>query len=196
MELSSFIIHKRRQQIDTGQYLLGNGRRAAHVFIGRVGARADEPCLELGWPSMFLNRISEGRDGGCEVGGEGAVGHRATASSPEVLAHAVIVGEHRGGGADLRSHVADGGHAGAGDAVHARAKVLHNGPGATLDCEDAGNLANDVFGGGPLRHGAGELHTDDFGALELPGKAGHHVHSISTTDTDSTHAETTSIRGM
>lgn len=38
-------------------------------------------------------------------------GDVSTASGLEVVSHAVVEGEHAGGGSDLSTHVADGGHA-------------------------------------------------------------------------------------
>ena len=48
----------------------------------------------------------------------------------------------------------------AGDVVHARAVVLHNGASAALDCEDAGHLADDVLGRAPLGQLAGQPHAN------------------------------------
>ena len=47
---------------------------------------------------------------------------------------------------DLGAHVADGAHAGAGDAVHPRPEVLHDSPSASLHCQDAGNLGGGTRG--------------------------------------------------
>jgi hypothetical protein len=59
-------------------------------------------------------------------------------------------------------------------------EVFHNAPCATLDCENAGDLENDVLGSCPARHLTGELDANDLGGLELPGEAGHDVHGVRT----------------
>lgn len=50
--------------------------------------------------------------------------------------------------------------------------------------------------GGPATDLAGEVDTDPLRALELPGDVGHNVDGVGTTDTDSNHTETTSVRGV
>lgn len=56
---------------------------------------------------------------------------------------------HASGGADFRAHVADGGHARAGDGVHSGPVVLHDGARAALHRQDAGHLQDHVLGAGP-----------------------------------------------
>lgn len=58
------------------------------------------------------------------------------------------------------------------------------------------HLQDHILGAGPLGQLASQLDTNDLGALELPGQASHHVHSISTTHTDSSHTQATSIGGV
>mmetsp|Transcript_41547 Transcript_41547/g.106288 ORF Transcript_41547/g.106288 Transcript_41547/m.106288 type:complete len:369 (-) Transcript_41547:81-1187(-) len=118
------------------------------------------------------------------------------AGGGQVLGHALVVREHGGGGANLGTHVADGGHAGARHGLHTRAKVLHNGAGATLHREDARYLADDILGGGPIRHLAGQLNADHLGALQLPGQPSHDIHGVRAAHTDRAHAEATSVGGM
>ena len=67
----------------------------------------------------------------------------APSSGLEVTLHAGVVREDGGGGADFRAHVADCAHAGAADAVDARSMIFHDGSGAALDRQDAGDLAMD-----------------------------------------------------
>jgi len=74
--------------------------------------------------------------------------------------------------------------------------VLDDGASATLDGEDTSNLEDDILGGGPARELASELDTNDLGGLQLPGETGHDVDGISTTDTNSSHTETTSVGGV
>ena len=71
--------------------------------------------------------------------------------------------------------------------------VLDNCAGASLDSQDASDLADDVLGGCPLVHAASELDTDDLGGLDLPGQASHHIHSICSTHTHCAHAQAASI---
>jgi hypothetical protein len=63
----------------------------------------------------------------------------------EVRAHALVVREDRGGGTDLGTHVADGGHASARERGDTLTEVLDDGARAALDGEDAGNLEDDVY---------------------------------------------------
>lgn len=53
-------------------------------------------------------------------------------------------------------------HTCAGDGIHARAIVLHNGASATLDSEDPSHLADDVLGRVPLSQLASQLDTNDL----------------------------------
>jgi len=53
--------------------LTGNSSGASHVFVGRVGARADECNLEFLWPVVLLDFLSELGDGGSKIGSERAV---------------------------------------------------------------------------------------------------------------------------
>ena len=53
-----------------------------------------------------------------------------------------------------------------------------------------------TLGRSPARHVAGELHTNDVGGLQLPGKIGHDIDSIGTTDTNGAHAKASAVRGM
>jgi len=53
-----------------------------------------------------------------------------------------------------------------------------------------------TLGRGPALERAGELDTDDLGALELPGNAGHDINGVSTSDTNGNHAEAAGVRGV
>ena len=53
--------------------LLSDRRAAGHVFVRRVGTRADQSDLEFLWPIVLLDLLSELGDGGGKVGGEGTV---------------------------------------------------------------------------------------------------------------------------
>jgi hypothetical protein len=57
----------------------------------------------------------------------------------------VVVGEERGGGADLSTHVANGSHTSAREALDARAEIFDNGASTTLDGKDASNLKDNVW---------------------------------------------------
>ena len=70
----------------------------------------------------------------------GQVSNTLALSSHQVVGHTPVEGEHRGGGTDLSTHVADGSHAGARDGVDARAEIFDNGTGTALDGQDTGNL--------------------------------------------------------
>ena len=76
----------------------------------------------------------------------GRFGDRGTPGGLEVAAHRRVVGEHGSGGADLGTHVADGGFTGATDGVRTRSEVFDDGARAAFDGEDLGHLQNDVFG--------------------------------------------------
>ena len=85
----------------------------------------------------------------------GEVGNGRTLGGAQVAGHALVVGEDGGGGANLRTHVADGAHAGARQLVDARAKVLDNGARAALDRQDARHLEDDVLGRRPALNARG-----------------------------------------
>ncbi len=124
------------------------------------------------------------------------VGNAAARSGLEVVTHRRSEGEKGGGGTNLSTHVANGSHTSARDGLEARSKVLNNGTSAALDCEDTGELADDILGGSPARELTSELHTNNLGGLELPRNVGHDIDGISTTDTDGAHAEATSVGGV
>jgi hypothetical protein len=52
---------------------VGNGCRAGHVFIRRVGARTDQGDFELGGPVVLLDGILELGEGSGQIGGERTV---------------------------------------------------------------------------------------------------------------------------
>lgn len=131
----------------------------------------------------------------------------------KVIVHAVVEGEQRGGGTDLSTHVADGGHTGTRDTVNARAVVFDNGTSSTLDGQDSSNLKNDVYvatyisncspnkefiqkltlGRGPSGHFTSKFNTNDLRGLKLPRKVGHDINGVSSADTDGAHTQTTGI---
>lgn len=76
--------------------------------------------------------------------GAGEVTDVLTASSLEVVVHAVVEGEERGGGTNLSTHVTDGTHTSAGEGVDTRAVVFNDSTSTTLDSEDIGNLQDDI----------------------------------------------------
>lgn len=53
-----------------------------------------------------------------------------------------------------------------------------------------------TLGRSPARELSSELHTNDLGSLQLPGKTGHDVDGISTTNTNGGHTKTSSVGGM
>lgn len=54
--------------------------------------------------------------------------------------HALVVREDGGGGANLCTHVADGGHARAAHMIETWPEILHDGAGTTLYGQDARHL--------------------------------------------------------
>jgi len=67
-----------------------------------------------------------------------------TLGDGKVVVHAVVEWEEGGRSANFRTHVADGSHTSARDAVDTRAVVLNNGTSSTLDGQNSGNLKNDI----------------------------------------------------
>jgi len=114
----------------------------------------------------------------------------------QVVVHTVVEGEHGGGGTNLSTHVTDGTHTSAGQGVDTGAVVLNDSTSTTLDSQQTGNLQDDILGGSPAGHLASQADTDDLGGLQLPGETGHDVDSVSTTDTDGSHGETTGVGGV
>lgn len=52
---------------------------------------------------------------------------------------------YTGGGSNFSSHVADGSHTGARDAVYTRTMIFDDGSGASLYSQNSGNLKDDIF---------------------------------------------------
>lgn len=123
----------------------------------------------------------------------GVVGDHGTAGSFEIVGHAVVEGEKRGGSTDFSTHVADSSHAGATERFDTRAGVLDDGTCSALDGKNASDLENDVLGGSPTTDFSDEIDTNDLGALELPRKTSHDVNGVSTSDTAGNHTETTGV---
>jgi hypothetical protein len=53
-----------------------------------------------------------------------------------------------------------------------------------------------TLGGSPTAHLSVKVHSDNLGALQLPGKTGHDVDGIGTTDTTGDHTETSGVGGV
>ena len=102
----------------------------------------------------------------------------------QVGGHAVVIGEHVAGGAQLGAHVADRALAGGGNRGRAGAEVLDDGVGSAGHGELVGQLDDDVLRRRPAAHGAGELDADDAGVAHLPGQAGHNVGGVRSTHAD------------
>ncbi len=121
--------------------------------VGGVGAvdHAGSSVVEVDLDDLVevARRVGDDLVVGAQVVGDrvGGVGDGGAAGGLRGRRHAGVVGEQRGGGADLGAHVADGGLAGGGDAVGAGAEVLDDGAGAALHGEDAGDLEDDVLRG-------------------------------------------------
>ena len=123
-------------------------------------------------------------------------GNILPASLAEVLELALREGKNGGCGANLRTHVADGGHTSGGHGVHTLAKVLDDGAGASRDGQNVGNLENDILGRGPISEGTLQVDANHLWRLELPGQAGHDVHRIRAAHSHGAHAQTTRVGGV
>ena len=77
--------------------------------------------------------------------GPGEVANVLTLSGLQVVVHAVIVGEKRGGSTNFSTHVTDGTHTGARKRVDTRSVVLNDGTSTTLDSEEASDLKDDIY---------------------------------------------------
>ena len=136
------------------------------------------------------------------VGGEqvavfgGDVGQFAPSGGAQVGRHALVVGEHVAGGAQFGAHIADGAFAGGGDGGGAGAEVFNDGVGAAGDGEFVGQLDDDIFGGRPAVHGAGEFDADDLGVADFPGQAGHYVGGVGAAHADGQGTEAAAVDGV
>ena len=83
------------------------------------------------------------------------------------MTHAMVVGKHWCRGTNLGAHVTDGGHARAWDGVDTRAEVLNNGAGAALDCQDVGDLQDDVLGRRPAAQLASQVHANNLQLYDI-----------------------------
>lgn len=125
--------------------------------------------------------------------GLGEVGNVLTLGGGQIVVHAVVVREERGGGTNLSTHVANGTHTSARERVDTRTVVLDDSTSTTLDGQETGDLEDNVLRRGPARHLAGQTDTNDLGGLQLPGQTSHDIDSVSTTDTNGGHGQTTSV---
>jgi len=116
-----------------------------------------------------------------------------TPSCFQIILHPVIVREDRSGGADFSTHIANGGHPGAADAIDTRAKVLDDCAGAALNREDTGHLQNNVLGTGPALELSREFHANDIGAFQLPWDVCHNVDSIGAANTNAQTTQTATV---
>ena len=74
----------------------------------------------------------------------GEVTNVGTLGGLQVVVHAVVEGEHGGGGTNLSTHVANGTHTSARQAVDTGAVVLDDGTSTTLDGQETSNLKDDI----------------------------------------------------
>lgn len=67
-----------------------------------------------------------------------------TVGRVEVLTHATVVGEERGGCTDFGTHVADGGHSSARERVDTLSEIFDDGSRSSLDGKDTSDLEDDI----------------------------------------------------
>ena len=158
--------------------------RADDVRLQRVEVDLDDAVEVL--PGVSLDLGVAGEQVGVLVGELGELG---AAGRAQVGGGVAVVGEDGRGRAELGAHVADGRLAGGADGVDAGAEVLDDGVGAAGDGEDARELEDDVLGGGPAAHRAGELHADEARVEHLPREARHHVDRVGAADAGGERAE-------
>ena len=111
----------------------------------------------------------------------------------QVVTHVAVVTKHRTRGANFCTHVADGCLARCRDAVSAWSEVFSDGPSATFHGELTSNFQDDVFRAAPTGQCAGELDADDFWPTNVEWETCHDVNGIGATNSDSNHAESTSV---
>lgn len=92
--------------------------------------------------------------------GEGS--NLASSGGSQIITHALIVGEDGGGGSNFGTHVADGSHTSARDALNTWTKVFNNGTSSSLDGEDVSNLKDDVLRSSPSIKLTSELNSNDL----------------------------------
>ena len=113
------------------------------------------------------------------VGGEGSKVLLAALGFQEGTGH-FIRGENGGGSAQLRAHVGDGSPLRHGQTGHAEAAPFDHMTHAALDRENPQQFQTDVLGCDKGPEGAGQLHADDFGHIDIVCAAAHgyrHVHA-------------------
>ena len=135
---------------------------------------------------------------GAQVGldGLGGLGDLGAIGGFEVADHGSVKGEKRSGRTNFGAHITNGAFAGAGHVFGAFAEVLDNGAGAALDGENAGDLEDDIFGGGPAAEFAFKMDADEFGKFEFPGHAGHDIDGVGAADADRDHTEAAGVGGV
>lgn len=126
----------------------------------------------------------------------GVISDGDTVGGAEELILTTVVGEDGAGGTNLSTHVADGSLTSAADLLNTRTVVLDDAVSTTADGELTSDIEDDILGRDPRVHLASDVDTDDLGGLKLKRKASHDIDGISTTDTDSDHAHTTSVGGV
>jgi len=126
----------------------------------------------------------------------GVISDSSTVGGAEELILTTVVREDGAGGTNLSTHIADGSLTSAADLLNTGTVVFDDAVGTTADGELASNPEDDILWRNPRVQLASDVNTDDLGSLKLERKASHNIDSISTTDTDSDHAHTTSVGGV
>lgn len=157
---------------------------SVHVWLQRRKIELDDLIVfSVGVGSEKALPVQIGRV--CDLG---------SSRGPQIILHTKVVREDGGCGAYLGAHVANGRHPGATYTLDTGPKVFYDGSSSSFHRQDTGHLENDVLGTRPPFQGPGQLHTDHFGAFQLPRYVGHHVYGVSATYTDAETAQTSAIR--
>ena len=114
----------------------------------------------------------------------------------EVRGHPLVEGEHGGGGAELRPHVADRALAGRADRLGSGTEVLDDLVGAALDRQDAAEVRDHVLGRRPPGQLSREMHAHELRVEHLPRQPGHDLAAVDSPDADGQHAEAAPVRGV
>lgn len=158
--------------------------RSVHVWLQRRKIELDD---------LIVFSVSVGSEKALPVE-IGCVCDLGSSSCPQIILHTKVVWEDGCCCAYLGAHVANGRHPSATYALDTGPKVFHDGPGSSFHRQDTGHLENDVLRTRPSFELPCQLHTDHFGAFQLPRYVGHHVHGVSATYTDAETAQTAAVR--
>ena len=111
----------------------------------------------------------------------------------QIFVGSLVVGKQAARGSQFGAHVADGGLARGREGGRSLTEIFEYGVGAALHGEPSQDFEYHVFGRGPPREPAREMHADEPGHLQFPRHTCEHIHGIGTAHAHGHHAQSAGI---